>query len=312
LPRLFGQRGRRILHLHFFDELTQHPRRMRTISRSLGFLAALTFAKQCGVKLIWTAHNSAPHETYHPDLAFLTYRYVIRHCTAVIAHSAAALYDVEQRYGHVVNGRVIPHGHYIGLYGPLAEQATSRAALGLPAHERITLSFGTLRRYKNLDGLISAFAGLPSATRGVLLIVGAAKDRAYAAELADLAAQTPGVQFRPQFIADHELPSWLAAADLIALPYQHLLTSGVLLWAFSYQRPVVAPAFGPVCELVGEGESGFLFRPGSHAELQAALARAISHPDLAALGRQGLQIAAQFDWPTIAAQTAALYREISD
>jgi glycosyltransferase involved in cell wall biosynthesis len=94
------------------------------------------------------------------------------------------------------------------------------------------------------------------------------------------------------------------------LPYHALLTSGVLLWALSCARPAVAPGFGPAAELVREGVTGFLFTPGQAGSLDQALARALAHPDLAALGRNGLAAAQAFAWPEIARLTAACYREV--
>lgn len=308
LARLLLARGPRILHLHFFDELTQRPGHLATALRSLAFLALLALLRLRGVRLVWTAHNLAPHEAYHPRWAGLLYRAVLRWGALVIAHSQAAQQALEQRYGPLPRCRVIPHGSYVGLYGPPRARAASRSALGLPAQGPLLLNFGTLRPYKGLEDLIAAFARLPAQTRGALLIAGAAKEAAYAAELGRRAAGVVGVRLDLRFVPDDALPAYLAAADVVVLPYHSLLTSGVLLWALSYGRAVVAPAFGPAAELVREGESGFLFAPGDQAALEQALLRALAHPDLDALGRRGLALARTFAWPAIARQTAAAYR----
>jgi glycosyltransferase involved in cell wall biosynthesis len=301
-------RGPRILHLHFFDELTQRRNQATTAIRSLLFLVLLALLRLRGARLVWTAHNLEPHEHYHPFWGFLVYRMVARWSSAIIAHSQAARTMLEARYGPLPQCVVIPHGSYIGLYGPPRDQAASRAALGLLADGPLLLNIGTLRPYKNIEGLIDAFGALPVASRGALLITGAAKSAAYAEELGRRAAAVPGVELRAKFIADEELPSYLAAADIVVLPYRSLLTSGILLWALSYARPVVAPAFGPVHELVSEGQTGFLFTPGDNASLQAALERAIAHPELPAIGQAGLALAREFAWPKIAAATAECYR----
>lgn len=310
LPALLAGSGPRLLHLHFFDELTQRPGRAHSAARTLGFLGAVAALKTRGVRVIWTAHNLEPHETHHAHWAFLAYRAVARLADGVIAHSAAARRMLNDRYGPLPRAEVIPHGSYIGLYGPRRGRGESRAALGLPAEGPLILSVGTLRPYKNLEGLIVAFGELPAHRRGTLLIAGQAKLPEYAGVLQQTAAGVPGVEIRPVFVPDEALPRYLAAADAVVLPYRTMLTSGILLWALSYARPVVAPAFGPVRELVGEGRQGFLFAPGDRASLRAALARALSHPDLDALGEAGLRVAEHFSWPEIAARTAALYREI--
>jgi glycosyltransferase involved in cell wall biosynthesis len=310
IPGLLRGREPRVLHIHFFDELTQHPNRAQTAVRSLAFLALLRALKLRGVRLIWTAHNLSPHELLHPDWGFVVYRLAARWCDAVIAHSYAARTMLEDSYGSLPHCAVIPHGSYIDLYGPRRNQAESRATLGLPSG-RILLNIGTLRPYKNIEGLIDAFSLLPETSRGTLLIVGAAKSQTYAESLRHKVEQTPGAQLRLQFVPDEVLPLYLAAANAVVLPYHSLLTSGILLWALSYARPVIAPAFGPVAELVREGEQGFLFAPGDQDSLRTALERALTHPDLESLGASGLSIAREFAWPRIAAATAECYRRVA-
>ena len=310
IPALLLGRGPRVLHLHFFDELTQRRGQAATAVRSLLFLALLTILRWRGVRLVWTAHNLAPHELHHPHWGFLVYRLVARWADAIIAHSQAARMLLEQHYGKLPQCVVIPHGSYVDLYGPPRDRSASRTALDLPPDRPVLLNIGTLRPYKNIEGLIDAFSALPTATRGTLLIAGAAKSRAYADELRVRAAAVPGVLLRAEFIADEQLTVYLAAADLVVLPYRSLLTSGILLWALSYARPIVAPAFGPVSELLREGKTGFLFAPGDDAALRTALERALAHPDLPALGAAGLALAHEFAWPKIAAATVACYREV--
>ena len=99
VPALLLGRGPRILHLHFFDELTQRPSGRQTAVRSLLFLALLALLRLRGVRLVWTAHNLEPHELYHPTWGFLVYRLVARWSAAIIAHSRAARELLEARYG---------------------------------------------------------------------------------------------------------------------------------------------------------------------------------------------------------------------
>jgi glycosyltransferase involved in cell wall biosynthesis len=312
MPALLLGRGPRILHLHFFDELTQRRSKFQTAVRSLLFLMLLALLRLRGVRLVWTAHNLEPHELYHPSWGFLVYRLVARWSDAIIAHSQAARELLEARYGSLPHCQVIPIGNYIGLYGPPRDRAGSRAALGLAADGSVLLNIGALRPYKNIEGLIDAFAALPEQMSGTLLIAGSAKSRAYAYALCHQAAATAHVQVRPTFIPDAELPLYLAAADLVVLPYHKMLTSAILLCALSYERPVVAPAFGVVRELLREGQTGYLFTPGDNDALRAALERALAHPELRSVGAAGLALAREYAWPTIAEMTAACYREIVD
>ncbi len=307
LRELLLGRQPQIAHWHFFDELTQRPSPLATAARALAFISLLRLLRWRGVKLVWTAHNLEPHELRHPRWAERTYQTMFQHAHTVIAHSQAAAELLRARYAPGTPIRVIPHGAYVGLYGPRQPKNVSRAALGLPEQGFVALNLGTLRPYKGLELLLEAWDG----SAGQLVIAGGVKDAAYAAQLRDQATSLRGVDLRLDFVPDADLPTWLGAADVVVLPYRKLLTSGILLWALSYGVPVIAPDVAPVRELVGEGEQGFLFTPNDVDSLRAALDRAARHPDLAALGERAYQVALPFDWPGIAAKTAAVYREIN-
>lgn len=305
---IIRKRERIIAHWHFFDELTQQPAALTTAVRTMAFIAGLRVLRARGAKLVWTAHNLEPHELRHPRWAERAYRTMFEQAHAVIAHSQAAATLLRSRYHAAAPITVIPHGAYVGLHGPRRAKAASRAALGLPVAGLIALNLGTLRPYKGLELLLEAWSGFAGAGR--LLVAGGVKDAAYATALRHQASPINNVDLRLDFVPDADLPTWFGAADVVVLPYRKLLTSGILLWALSYGVPVVAPDVAPVRELISEGVQGFLFTPNDPNSLRNALQRAAAYPDLAALGEAAYQTALPFDWPSIAARTAAVYREV--
>ena len=308
IARLLRGEGPALLHLHFFDELCQRPGRVDTAVRTLGFIALLRAMRLRGVRLVWTAHNATPHETLHPGWASLVYRYVARQADAIIAHGRAPARELLSRYPAPRPPFVVPQGNYVGLGGPMLDRREARRALGLHEDVPILLALGTLRRYKGIERLLDAFADLP---RGVaeLLIVGGVKTPEYAAELAQRVERTTGARLVARHVPDAELGRYLGAADVVVLPYTHLLTSGILLWSMSYARAVVAPAFAPVAELARDGQEGLLYTPDDPAGLRTTLERALAHPDLDALGHSALDRVRPFTWERVAAQTALVYAD---
>lgn len=297
--------GQRVLHWHFFDELTQQPSQAVTALRSMSFIALLRLLALRGAKLVWTAHNLEPHELRYPQWAQRCYQAMAHAAEQIIVHSQAAAQLLDQRYQVAAKTNVIAHGSYIGVYGQPLEQAAAREQLQLMPEGFVALNLGTLRPYKGVELLLEAW----SAELGRLLIVGAAKDQRYADQLHQQATN-PSITLRPQFIADALLPAWFAAADVVVLPYRKTLTSGMLLAALSYATPVVAPDLPPVRELIRDGENGFLFEANDVASLRAALHRAAAHPDPQALRQNALQTVQALDWGQIANQTAAVYRRL--
>jgi starch synthase len=86
----------------------------------------------------------------------------------------------------------------------------------------------------------------------------------------------------------------------------------VNLEAMACGTPVVGSRTGGIPEVVADGETGLLVPPGDDEQLAAALNALLADPDRArAMGQAGRKRAvAEFGWPAIAAQTAALYAEL--
>jgi starch synthase len=87
----------------------------------------------------------------------------------------------------------------------------------------------------------------------------------------------------------------------------------VNLEAMACGAAVVASRVGGIPEVVVHGETGLLVPPGDPDALTDALNVLLRDGDLAAaMGARGRErAAAEFDWAAIAAQTAALYRELT-
>jgi glycosyltransferase involved in cell wall biosynthesis len=64
----------------------------------------------------------------------------------------------------------------------------------------------------------------------------------------------------------------------------------VIIEAMAKARPVIAPRLTGIPEMVAEGHTGYLFRPGNAADLAHRLSRLMAHPeDLVRLGLEGRQ-----------------------
>jgi alpha-maltose-1-phosphate synthase len=86
----------------------------------------------------------------------------------------------------------------------------------------------------------------------------------------------------------------------------------VNLEAMACATAVVGSRTGGIPEVVADGETGLLVPPGDPAPLAEALNALLGDPDRArAMGQAGRKRAvAEFGWPAIAAQTAALYAKL--
>ncbi|MEO8027141.1 MAG: glycosyltransferase family 4 protein [Bryobacteraceae bacterium] len=146
------------------------------------------------------------------------------------------------------------------------DRAQARLRLGLDPAATVFLFFGTIRRDKGLDNLITAFRALPESCH--LLIAGKPLD------LAGPAIADPRITARYDFIPANETELYFAAADVLVLPYESFYSgsSGPLFDACAHGLPVVASRVSELGRLVTEHGLGIAVEPGSVDSLGAGLA----------------------------------------
>jgi glycosyltransferase involved in cell wall biosynthesis len=165
-----------------------------------------------------------------------------------------------------------------------------------------------LRPYKGIERLIEEWRNVASLHPGdTLVIAGKSQDAGYLARLTALAADSHGIQIREGFVPDSEVPVYFSAADLVVLPFSATLTSGSLLLAMSYGKPVIAPRFETIAETLGAA-GDLLYDPEDPRGLRNSLEQSTSS-HLGNLGRRTEQECDRLDWGAIAELTLRAYRE---
>ncbi len=268
------EQGLDLLHLHWTGPYLKGRGLARFLGYLARFMADLAAVRASGCRIVWTLHNFVPHETRHQRLELVARRWLCRMASAVIVHGHAGREAAVESFGCPANRVfVIPHGHYREAYGPPLPGPDARQRLGLPGDARVFLFFGYLRPYKGLELLLDAWRELsPPGTR--LLVVGQSQKADYAAELAKRIAAAPGAQLLDRFVPPGEVPVFFSAADVVVLPYRAVQTSGSLLLAMSYGRPVIAPRLGELPETLADA-ADLLFSAGDEEDLRRQLSRAL-------------------------------------
>ena len=169
------------------------------------------------------------------------------------------------------------------------------------------LMFGRMRGYKGLDLLRDAFAalpkglpagmpdGLPDGLPGgfVLRVVGDGPIDALAPGLAAL----PGVTVERRWVEEAEIPTLIAAADALVLPYREASQSGIIPIAQAMGVPVVTTPAGGLAEQVAHGVDGLVASAISAPALAGALSRLLEGGLLAGLSAGARKRgAAATDW----------------
>ncbi len=269
-----------VAHFHWPSFEYHRATRAATSVAFLRWVALLLLLRVRGARIVWTAHNLLPPDRATvPWLDVMARHVIIGMSEKVFVHGPRAAAILAARFpaaaGKVV---LIPHGHFIDHFAAPLPREQMRRQLGLAATTFTFLAIGTCKPYKNIDGLIEAFAQIEG--DAALVVAGKFSDAAYEERVRQLAARDARVRLLPGFIPDDDLGSYVVACDVVVAAYRDILTSGTALLAMSFGRPLVSVARGHLLDTVTE-ESGVLYDPDRPEDLVTALrtARARRFPE---------------------------------
>ncbi|GAX34317.1 glycosyltransferase [Nodularia sp. NIES-3585] len=300
-----------VLHLHWLSPYIKGRNKFTKSIYAIKFVIDIVLTKWIGVKVVWTVHNYTAHNSQFPGLEHWTQQNLLKLADRIIFHNISALKDFSQTYQvDKSKTEVIPHGHYREVYKSPIDKLVARKALSLPLSGRIYLNLGMLRPYKGIERLLQVWRENKNKNllgESTLLIAGQALDQDYGQKLANQASETEGVILHTNFIADERLHLFFSAADVVVLPFDRILTSGSLILAMSYDKPIIAPRTGSIVETLGTAD-WLLYEPGDNQGLLHALKES-TQIDLDALSQLIKQECDRLDWDKIGQSTQQIYHK---
>jgi D-inositol-3-phosphate glycosyltransferase len=123
-----------------------------------------------------------------------------------------------------------------------------------------------------------------------------------------------GIEDRVSFLGAQPqelLPSYFAAADVVAVPSHYESFGMVALEALASGAAVVAANVGGLALTIEDGRSGLLFPPDDHAALAAQIEQLIERPTEAAVLRAGARRrATEYSWPSVTRRITTIYENL--
>lgn len=282
-----------VVHVHQGEDLAVLP-----LGRAL--------ARRWRVPLIVTLHCSLRHSVPRAGARLTLLRSVggaIEEHGVRSADTVITLTDTTAaRLSGVQRLEVIPSGFEPAIFADAAPDADIAAVAG----PRI-LYLGRFAQQKDVPTLVAAFGRLR--TRASLVLVGdgperPAVDAAVAALPAEVQARVHRLGFRPH----DQVPSALAAADLLVLPSVYEEMGSVLAEAMCAGLPVVASAVGGIPDVVDDGRTGLLVRPRDVAGFATAIDGLLAEPArLAAMRAASTARCADYAWNRLGARVLGVY-----
>lgn len=296
-----------IIHFHWPDGYINQKSMLKALQRSFVLLLTLIIVKLKGSRIVWTVHNVAPHDAFHPTYAQFFMRWFAKRCDGLIFMSEESKATFFNLYtcNENVQYAIIPHGHYRNSYPDPIDQALAKTKLGLPQHKQVLLFFGMIKPYKNIDLLMELFT--QAKLFDYVLVVAGNTDSPELKEKLQQLAKYPNIHLFLQFIPDDKLHIYLSAADTVILPYKAILNSGALLLALSFNKPVIAPHIGAFVSLQQELGRKWIYSYADDLQVNS-LKNALRH--LEAQDRSSPCPLENYDWDKIAASTLAFYQQL--
>jgi starch synthase len=236
--------------------------------------------------------------------------------TAIVAVSDGMRSDILTAYPEIPGERihVIRNGIDTTEYAPDPGTGVLEK-FGVDLARPYVIFVGRITRQKGVPVLLRAASGLVPEAQ-LVLCAGAPDTPELLAEVTELVdglrASRSGVLWIPEMLPKPEVIQLLTHATVFAIPSLYEPLGIVNLEAMACETAVVGSRTGGIPEVVADGETGLLVPPGAPEPLAEALNALLRDPDRArAMGQAGRKRAvAEFGWPAIAAQTAALYAKL--
>jgi beta-1,4-mannosyltransferase len=299
-----------VLQLHHPESFISARLTFRNVLRFAGFFVLAWMQKLRGCRIVWTAHNEGPHEPGHRFLESVYWKLFPPLIDGVIYLSNASRAIVHARWPglRARPAYVIPHGDLRGVYVNEMGREEARARLGYDSQSRIVAFVGNIRAYKGVTELVRSFVATPD-PRLRLLIAGRVLAIDLKQEILDAIGADDRVRLVDELIKADEMQKYLNAADLVVLPFRHILNSGSAILGLSFDRPILVPDLGSLRELQSVvGDDWIMLYDG--ALTPSVLVDAIeSFVERHRSSRAPLE---RLCWAEIGRQTAAAYASLSE
>lgn len=296
----------KVLHFHFIQPQYVGSDGRVLFYRLRKFAEYLILARLLGYRVVWTMHDLMPTWPIEPRWMERVARYVIAWlANDIITHCEEARRLLAKQFRRSRNVWTFPHPSYVDAYPNVTSRLEARKRLGIEPHCFVVTFLGGIRPNKGIEQLIAAFIQVSNPEARLIIAGRPWPPENYIEEICDLAGLDSRIHLKVAAIPDENLQLYINTADVLAFPFQQILTSGSVILAMSFGRPVIVPRLGCLPELVGH-DAGLVYEPLANNGLLNTLRQAMS-TDLSAMGRAAAKRVNGTTWRDLAEQIARVY-----
>ncbi|HOG44495.1 MAG TPA: glycosyltransferase [bacterium] len=277
------------------------------------FLKMIKELSDLNIKVFVTLHTADTGRNRRIDWEKF-YRTVLE-CGHIIVHNEMCLNSIRYYDLPTEKVHIIPHGT---AFLELPDRVQAREKLELPADEFIFLILGFIHLLKNHHTVISAFRTMRSQKKCRLLIAGMADqnkwyNHLYVTGCRLLSLFSKNIVWHSNFIKNDDLPYYLAASDVMLMPYwqNYPSASGIFHLTIGAKLPVICSdsvKFSEVKHFIKEND---IFIPTfSISKWKNSMSKFADRPDLLKKITEKLfDYAQETSWHNVAIQHADIFQE---
>jgi glycogen synthase len=278
-------------------------------------LAGLLVRTLHRIPLVVTLHSLEPLRPWKVDQLGPGYlastaaeRHAVEAADRVVAVSESMRGDVLRLFA-VDPARVVTlhNGVDVEQYRPTPERAALARYGVRPPY---VLFVGRISEQKGIFDLLRAAPSLPEGLQ-VVLCAASPDTPELETRLRRAVGGEPRVRWIAEMVPAPDVVQLYSHAAAFVCPSLYEPFGVINLEAMACETPVVASAVGGILEVVEDGRTGLLVRPGHPEELARAIVSVVADPVRAReMGRAGRRrVEARFSWGHVAEQTERVYAE---
>ncbi|MEI7801046.1 MAG: glycosyltransferase family 4 protein [Bacteroidota bacterium] len=265
-------------------------------------------------KVVATIHDVEDFRKFGDKINYRKYFKFEKRIDHIIVHSDFAKSSIEKYFSHFPKSHIhkVPHGDTDFLFTADCSRQQAREKLNLPTDRQLILFFGQIKKVKGLDVLINAFAQLRNQNANAMLLVAGPVWKVEAEEFFNIIREykmEKDCVLRLEYIASELVPYYFRAANIVALPYRKIYSSGVLIRSLDYASAIVASDLDVFKDIITNGENGILFASENATDLAEKMQHLLADENLQEkLSANAKRTANEkFSWKLIGEKVKAIY-----
>lgn len=283
------------VHFHWLHPYVVRSTAFGTRIRGIQFVVELMLLRLVGKRLTWTMHNLHSHDTKVKKLELFFRRWAARFFHRIICHSEyAADLACERLRIPREKIQVTAHPNFIEHYPNEISRANARNQLELPCDKNVFLFLGRVAPYKGLEKLISTFKRIDD-ENSILLIAGNPQSETYGEQLCRLVCDSKRIRMNLERLPAEDVQLYMNAGDVVVFPFEKILTSGSVVLAMGFGKPVIATSQGGLPEILPNTPLTY------EDELEMSMRWVIENKNkLPGIGMRNLERAKTWTWSKLA------------